>query len=206
MNLLIEYQYFPSVILFNTSFNFSNIVFEQYEFYQKMGFRNRCRIAGANGVIDLSIPLENGRDQKAFIRDVKIAGSHRWQAAHWKSILSCYNRSPWFEFYRDSLEKLYRRPFVFLVDWDLECFEWALESMEIKPGISFTETFRPVYEEIAWKDWRNKIRPGNLEELPAVKYRQVFEDRLGFLPNLSILDLLFCEGKRARQLLQDPVK
>lgn len=171
-----------------------------------MGFRNRCRIAGANGTIDLTVPLANGRDQKAFTRDVKIAGFENWQANHWKTLMSCYNRSPWFEFYRDGLERLYLRPFIFLIDWDLYCFEWVLSCLEMQPAISSTEAFQPTYQNGDWADWRNRIRPGSLGELPAIKYRQVFEERLGFLPNLSILDLLFCEGRNARRLLQNPLQ
>src|SRR5579872_5915140 len=99
MTLITDFQYFPSIILYNNLYKFSNIVFEQYEYYQKMSFRNRCRIAGAGGIIDLSIPLEKGRDQRSLIRDVRISGARQWQAEHWKTILSCYSRSPWFEFY-----------------------------------------------------------------------------------------------------------
>src|SRR5579872_5298912 len=110
MNLLTDIQYFPSIIFYKNSYNFSHIVIEQCETYQKMSFRNRCQIAGAEGVIDLSIPLVKGRDQKTFIRNVKIADGLPWQAQHWKTIVSCYSRSPWFEFYRDELEGLYRKP------------------------------------------------------------------------------------------------
>ncbi len=98
-----------------------------------MSFRNRCQIAGAEGVLDLSIPVVNGRDQKALIRDVRIADSLPWQANHWKTIVSCYNRSPWFSFYQDELEALYRKPFDFLLDWNLECLDWALRVLEC-PG------------------------------------------------------------------------
>src|ERR1035437_9978726 len=114
MILITEFQYFPSIILYKNLNKFSNIVFEQYEYYQKMSFRNRCRIVGAGGAIDLSIPLEKGRDQRSLIRDVRISGVRPWQAEHWKTILSCYSRSPWFEFYRDGLEELYRRPTALL--------------------------------------------------------------------------------------------
>ncbi len=201
MNLLVEYQYFPSVILFKISYNYSNIAFEQYEYYQKMGFRNRCRIAGAGGTIDLSVPLEKGRDQKALIKDVKIAGRRNWQAEHWKTILSCYNRSPWFEFYRDGLRELYDRPFVFLIEWDLACFEWALAALKMKTPVSFTAEYTGEPDPASWSDWRGRIRPANLGDFPPLKYRQVFEDRIGFLPNLSILDLLFCEGPGAPRIL-----
>jgi hypothetical protein len=208
MKLLTEFQYFPSVILYNNLYKFSDIVFEQYEYYQKMSFRNRCRIAGAGGTIDLSIPLEKGRDQKTPIRDVRISGSRPWQSEHWKTILSCYSRSPWLEFYRDELEQLYRRPVAFLVDWNLACFEWSVRTLGLSLEISFTDAFRKEYPGPAWVDRRGRLLPSKDitstgEEPVLPKYRQVFEERTGFLPGLSILDLLFCEGPNAGRLLSD---
>ena len=88
MNLITDIQYFPSIIFYKNSYKFTHIVIEQCETWQKMSFRNRSQIAGAEGVIDLSIPLVNGRDQKALIRDVRIADSLPWQAQHWKTIVS----------------------------------------------------------------------------------------------------------------------
>jgi len=214
MNLLTELQYFPSVNLYKNLNKFSNIVFEQYEHYQKMSFRNRCRIAGAEGAIDLSIPLVAGRDQKTLIKDVRIAGDQPWQDQHWKTLVSCYNRSPWFEFYRDDLERWYRKPFDFLLDWDLACFEWSLKVLGILIPVTLTESFQKTYEEEEnWVDRRGKILPKNRgmlaspdrEKDPTIpNYRQVFEERTGFLPGLSILDLLFCEGKRAGAFLVTP--
>ena len=210
-----------------------------------MSFRNRCQIAGAEGIIQLSVPLERGRDQKTIIKDVRIADRQDWQGQHWKTIVSCYNRSPWFEFYQDELGELYKKRFTFLLDWDLATFEWSIRTLGIPLKISLTEAFRKDYEEKEWLDRRGDLRPqviGKLQtslataathpaaapvrpatDLPApatapaspvaptalppapdppVKYRQVFEERTGFLPGLSILDLLFCEGRNARSLLE----
>jgi hypothetical protein len=196
-------------MLFKNSNKFSNIVFEQYEYYQKMSFRNRCRIVGAEGVIDLSIPLQKGRDQKTLMKDVRISDLHPWQARHWKTIVSCYSRSPWFEFYRDDLEGLYRKPFTFLMDWNWACLEWTLGTLKLPVTVSLSEEYRKEYGEAGWVDWRGRILPknGTGEELiegvgqAPLKYRQVFEERVGFIPNLSILDLIFCEGKRSAEML-----
>jgi len=204
MNLLSDLQYFPSVILYKISNKYSHIVFEQYDFFQKMSFRNRCQIAGSQGRIDLSVPLEKGRDQKTLMKDVKIAGTYRWQDQHWKTLLACYSRSPWFEFYRDELDLLYRKPFHFLLDWNLACFEWTCGVLAIPVEISLTDNYRSVDEEKEWQDWRGKLLPKNIADTarwPPVVYRQVFEEITGFIPNLSILDLLFCEGQRAKALL-----
>ena len=195
MTLLIDLQYFPSIILYKSLCESSNIVFEQYETYQKMSFRNRCQIAGAEGLINLSVPLVKGRDQKTLIREVRISDRQPWQAQHWKTIVSCYSRSPWFEFYRHELEGLYQRRFDFLLDWNQSCFEWSLRVLGLSIPVSLTERYEKEFVDENVTDWRGKILPKNQEEGP--KYRQVFEERIGFIPNLSVLDLLFCEGKEA---------
>jgi WbqC-like protein family len=221
MTLIIDLQYFPSIILYKSLYKSSNIVFEQYETYQKMSFRNRCQITGAEGLINLSVPLVKGRDQKTLIREVRISDRQPWQAQHWKTIVSCYSRSPWFEFYRHELEALYQRRFDFLLDWNLSCFEWSLRVLGLSIPVSLTERYEKEYVDENVTDWRGKILPKNRgwdqngeggpggkvrEDGPgggarpedqAPKYRQVFEERIGFIPNLSVLDLLFCEGKEA---------
>jgi hypothetical protein len=231
MDLIIDIQYFPTTILYKNLYKFSHIVFDSYETYQKVGFRNRCQLAGAEGVINLSVPLVKGRGQKTLVRDVRISGRLPWQAQHWKTIVSCYSRSPWFDHYRDELEGLYQRRFDFLLDWDLTCFDWSLQVLGVKIPVGLTERWEREYSPLDWEDWRGRFRPGSGErpggwdsgpgsrERPGgwdsgpgsgeeglmdrpVRYRQVFEERIGFIPNLSILDLLFCEGKNASGYLR----
>lgn len=229
MTLLVDSQYFPSLILYRSLYNHSNIVFEQYENYQKMSFRNRCWIVGAEGMIGLSIPLVHGRDQKMLMKDVRISAAQPWQSQHWKTIVSCYSRSPWFEFYRDELEGLYRKKRDFLLDWNLACFEWTLHVLGIAIPVILTERYERTYAANEVTDWRGKILP---KHLPWEKsggesgrmsggssggisgglsggiageirpYRQVFEERIGFVPGLSVLDLLCCEGKEAVRYLR----
>jgi hypothetical protein len=207
MNLITDLQYFPSVILFKNSFKYSHIIFEQYEFYQKASFRNRMLIANANGIAALSVPLEGGRDQKKLIKEVRLDNRKPWQMNHWKNLESAYNRSPWFEYYRESLLELYYRPFVFLVDWNLTCFEWSIRQIGLdQVTISWTNSFRPTYDPDKNLDLRNRILPKNYQLETGPRYRQVFEEKLGFIPNLSILDLLFCEGKRAGEILRHDEK
>src|SRR5580704_3578670 len=136
MNLIIDIQYFPPIILYKSLYKFSNIVFDQYETYQKMGFRNRCQVAGAEGVVDLSVPLLKGRGQKTLVRDVRISDRQPWEAQHRKTIVSCYSRSPWFDHYRDGLEALYLRRFEFLLDWNLACFDWTVRVLGLEIPVS----------------------------------------------------------------------
>ena len=218
MNLIIDIQYFPPFSYYKISYKSSNIIFEQYETWQKMSFRNRCRIAGAEGVIDLSIPLAGGRDQKTLMKEVRIADGKGWKDRHWKTIVSCYSRSPWFDHYRDELEELYRRPVKFLLDWNLVCFDWTMKALGMARPVELTGEYRKLYAPAEGLDWRGKIGPGgggrtggagsgtegamtgSAGALP--RYRQVFEERIGFIPDLSILDLLFCEGREATRYLE----
>jgi len=202
MNFVSEIQYFPSIIFYKNSFHCTNIVFEQYETYQKMSFRNRMLIAGANGIIELSVPLASGRNQRGLTRDVRVDNRQHWQVRHWRSIESSYNHSPWFQFYVDELSSLYQKKFDFLIDWNLACFEWTLQKLNWPVDVSMTEVFQKNYEVHRWADQRNNLLPKNYMYYEPVKYTQVFEERTGFLPNLSILDLLCCEGKRSAELLK----
>jgi hypothetical protein len=203
MNLIIEIQYFAPAIFYKKVNKISNVDYDVYETYQKMSFRNRCIILGGGGPVTLSIPLEEGRGQRRLTRDVRIANRYPWQSQHWKSILSCYNRSPWFEFYRDELEGLFQKQVDFLVDWNLACWEWASKKLGMEVATGTTKEYRTDYDMTKWLDLRNKLLPKSIMQnfLEPVVYRQVFEDRTGFIPHCSILDLLFCEGKNARSLL-----
>jgi hypothetical protein len=202
--LLVDLQFFPKPILFKELNKYSHVVFEQYENFQKMSFRNRCMIAGAEGRIMLSIPLLGGRDQKTLMKDIRIDNMQNWQSNHWKTISSCYNRSPWFEHYQDELSALYKTKTGFLVDWNLKCFEWALSKLGFKVNIELSQAYLKEPEGSEITDWRNQLRPNSEHSGDgSIRYRQVFEERTGFLPGLSILDLLFCEGIHASKKLQN---
>ena len=194
MKLIIENQYFSPVYLFYALKGCSHIIFEQYDVHQKMSFRNRCIIAGANGPITLSIPLDGGRNQKGISRDLKISQRYNWQDQHWKSILSSYNKAPWFEFYSGELEGLYKTPYQNLFDWNLDIFKWVLSKLKMKVIVSVTEEFKKNYNADEFVDLRNKILPRNYHLFPGPEYQQVFMDKIGFISNMSILDHLLCNG------------
>ena len=204
MDVLIDSQYFYGVDAFKSLYKASHIKIEVYENFRKMSFRNRCRIAGSNGRIDLNIPIEGGRDQRSPMKDLKISYREDWQRKHWGAIFSAYGRSPWFEHYHEELKNLYEKRVGYLVDWNTQTFEWATKKLGRFPGISFTENYRKNYSSEECLDLRNEFMPRNdarilHHNLP--KYHQVFEHKNGFLPGLSILDLLCCEGPGAAGIL-----
>jgi hypothetical protein len=203
MFVLTECQYFPCVILFKKIIDFSNVEFDIYDIHRKMSFRNRCIIAGGGGPVNLSIPLVDGRNQRRPLKEVRIDNKTGWQGQHWKTITSCYNRSPWFEFYKPELEILYQQPADWLHEWNRKCWDWVVAKLGLEIRTRWSEG--PVdVDGGEYLDWRNKLLPKSIDqEFPEpIRYRQVFEDRLGFLPNLSILDLLFCEGRRTVEILK----
>lgn len=200
--LLIESQYFPPIYFYKTLISVNILNIEQYEHYQKVSYRNRCYVAGPNGVILLSVPLTKGKNQRTIMKDVRISNEEKWQALHWKTLTSAYRRSPWFEYFEEDLQVLYSRNFSFLLDWNMACLEWANKAVGIERPVSLTESFRKTYDPASGVlDQRDVMIPGKCQaDLP--QYTQVFGERTGFMPDLSILDLLFCEGKRALELLK----
>ena len=200
-NIIVENQYFGCVDYYFNLFKFSNVLIEQYESWQKMSFRNRCVILGANGLIDLTVPLENGRDQKKTIKEVKIDNHALWQKQHWRSISSAYGKSPFFEFYKDWLEAFYEKRFVYLFDMNLEILFWVKACLKMKGEILLTDTFIKSYPENI-TDLRNRWLPKNYQmNENTILYDQVFKNKHAFKPNLSILDLLCCEGPNAKDIL-----
>lgn len=203
-NILIEYQYFGCVNYINTLFQCSNIEFEVCESFQKMSFRNRMVVAGSNGLVHLSVPLEKGRDQKQPLRDVRISYALPWQQQHCRTIESCYSRSPYYEFYRDGLQAIYSRKHLFLIDLNREVRDWLWKVLKIPSGFSETQIFR--LEAPGYADLRNRWLPRHFQhKTAALRYQQVFEDRIRFQPNLSILDLLCCVGPQSHSLLKGNV-
>lgn len=205
-NLLIDYQYFANINYYKKLIKFRYVIFEQYDDHKKRSFSNRCAIAGTNGRIDLSIPLEKGRSQKSKTKDVKISNAEKWQLRHWRSILSSYNNAPWFKHFSDDLAALYAEPYEYLIDWDLACLDWTRKILkldfEYERSKEWLETVPPEME-----DFRNSVIPGRADLEHPIQYQQVFEEKTGFIPDLSILDLLFCEGpKQTISLLGGPFK
>jgi hypothetical protein len=126
-----------------------------------------------------------------------------WQSQHWKTIVSCYNRSPWFSFFEAELNQLFQQPVELLHDWNRTCFEWVTGKLGVSLNVENSLFVHGQPEDEQVLDWRNKLTPKTLQtDFPnPVRYHQVFEDRIGFIPHVSVLDLLFCEGKNARRIL-----
>ncbi|HSB93084.1 MAG TPA: WbqC family protein, partial [Flavitalea sp.] len=124
--------------------------------------------------------------------------------AHFRTLLSCYNRSAFFEHYRDGLEVLFQKDTSWLVEWNLACFEWVIDQLKLDVIVGKTSSFQSKYEDTQHHDFRGLLRPGHyaVPGISTVEYAQVFMERSAFVPGLSILDMLFCEGPRASRILK----
>jgi WbqC-like protein family len=197
-SVIIENHAFPLVSTSKYLFLKKHILFLSYDDYHKMSFYNRFVVCGSNGLIHLSVPLINGRDQKIPFKDVRICYGEKWQLRHWLTITSCYNRSPYFEYYRDELEKFFKNRWEFLFDWNFATLNWLRQVLKFPAELIITAQL----VDGSIEDARNKWLPKNFQQVDlGFQYAQVFEEKIGFQNNLSILDLLFNLGPKARNLL-----
>lgn len=201
-SLKIDLQYFANVNWYKKAYKYKYVYLSSFDIHTKMSFRNRTMIAGATGPLRLSVPVVDGRNERQFYKEVKLVDG-RWRIEHFRAIVSCYNRSPWFEYYRDEMAELFQNPFEYLFDWNLHCHEWVVKKLGLGNPFKITngdEIFEGDYENAV-----NEFAPGswsNQANLPV--YTQVFKEKTGFLAGLSILDLLFCEGPSAAEWLKEP--
>ena len=160
------------------------------EHYIKRSQRNRAQILSANGVMSLTVNVENANRPRQRMRDVKIDYSKRWQHQHWLSIVSAYKSSPYFDHYAHLLEPFYKREWSYLVDYDLEYMRVLLRLLGIEDKLNLSERYVVAGE--GDLDLRPKQNEGST--FVAEPYFQVFSDRMPFAANLSVIDLLMCEG------------
>lgn len=185
-------------------FSFESVVIETTENYLKQTYRNRCLIATANGIQALSIPIEKPQTEKCLTKDIRISDHGQWRHLHWHALISGYGTSPFFEYYQDDFALFYEQKFDFLFDFNEQLMFTVCKLVDIQTNISYTTR----YEETVKNDFREQIRPKHLIADPAFvpkPYYQVFQEKHGFLPNLSIIDLLFNMGPESLLILKDSI-
>ncbi|MBQ2373964.1 MAG: WbqC family protein [Alistipes sp.] len=163
------------------------------ENFIKRSERNRASILTANGVMQLSVHVENANRPRQKMRDVKIDYSKRWQHQHWVSILSAYKSSPYFDYFAHEIEPFYKREWRYLVDYNMEYLEVLLRLLGASKSLNISDQYIMATESDL--DLRPKQKKDST--FVAEPYFQVFSERMPFQPNLSILDLLMCEGRSA---------
>ena len=196
MQVLLSTAYLPPINYFQQLVKPDVALIEKHEHFVKQTYRNRCTIASANGALSLSIPLKK-LGEKEKISEKQISYSEKWQALHWRSIVSAYKSSPYFEYFEADLRPFYEKRYDLLFDYNTELLQLLFRIFRIDPKVEFTKEYIAEYRDC--HDLRNSITPKTEAETAAQPYYQVFADKNGFIPNLSIIDYLFNEGVKLQR-------
>lgn len=206
---LLHPGYFGAVDQFCVFHSAQSLLWENEDNYQKQTYRNRQYIYGANGKLLLNIPVKHSHNKEGrqLYKEVKIENEFNWQKNHWKSLESAYRTSPFFEFYEDELRHLYEKRFTYLINFNYRCIEAVKECLQIEKSCKkTTEYFRSYPDHTKTQDYRFLIKAKRQPEVALEPYPQVFQEKKGFIANLSILDLLFNEGPQALSYLEKHAK
>lgn len=206
MKFLLSTAYFGPLQYYSKLEMADEILLEKYEHFPKQTYRNRCVIYGANGSQTLTVPITKGDSLKIYTKDVCIDYSMNWQNNHLKAIESAYGCSPFYLYYIDEILPLLQKKHVFLYDLNLEVTTSICHILGIKIHLKETQEYLKIVPQ-EYHDFRDSIHPKPRmsavdNSFTAPVYRQVFEPKLGFIHNLSIIDLIFNEGPEAIQLLR----
>lgn len=205
---LLSTAYFAPVQFYSKIILHKKIYIEKFENYSKQTYRNRCEILGANGPVALIVPVIKGRRPKILIKDTKISYDTDWQRNHWRAIFSAYNSSPFFKYYKDDIYPFFTKKREYLLDMNLAINEKICELLEIDNTLTMTNDFEDIPVNAlnlreTFSPKKHKVKPDPL--FKPMKYTQVFSEKFGFVPNLSILDLLFNEGPNSYRILRSSV-
>ncbi len=198
--ILLSSLYLAPVEYYAALFHAERAFVEVNENYRKQSYRNRCMIAGANGPLPLSVPVEKPEKGKSRMKDIRIAEHGEWRHLHWNAIVSAYNSTPFFQYFEEDFRPFYEKKFIFLHDFNEQLRQLICKSLDMETPVDYTPEFigEPDYNTI---DLRESIDPKKPSGTDMPAYYQVFAEKLGFIPNLSIIDLLFNLGNETRLYL-----
>ncbi len=194
--------YLAPVEYYAKLYQFKTARVERMENYLKQSYRNRCIIAAANGPMSLTVPVEKGEAIKCLTKDIRISDHGNWRHLHWNTLVSAYNMSPFFPYYADDFAPFYEKHFEFLYDFNEALRQLICRLIDLDVEVEGTSDY--LFE--VDNDYREGIRPRHPApdpEFQAVPYYQVFKEKFGFIPNLSIVDLLFNMGPESLIVLKN---
>lgn len=194
-------MYNPPAAFFWHAVRSESIQLEAHENYIKQSYRNRCHVLTAHGVQPLSVPVLRGNSKiKTPIQEIEIDYSQKWQLVHWRTIQAAYGRAPYFEFYSDYLQAIYEQQHKFLFELNVDLLKLYLKLLKLNKPLNFTQDYQVQVPENVL-DLRNRIHPKiSTDNLHVNPYTQVFGKQ--FVPELSIIDLLFTQGPASLSYLQ----
>lgn len=201
MNILIHPTYFPSISHFAAIVQSENITFEVEDNFQKQTNRNRAYIYSPNGIQLLNIPVKHSKESHQKTKDIKIETDFDWQKQHFKSLEAGYRSSPFFEFFEDDIRPIFEKKYTFLLDLNFEVFTILSKCFRLKLDYTTTTEYFHEVNTNTITDFRGLVN-GKKDLSVFESYTQVFDDKHGFINNLSVLDLLFNEGKYAMDYLK----
>ena len=201
MNAILHPSYFPSISHFAAMAQSETITFEVEDNFQKQTNRNRAYIYSPNGIQMLNIPIKHSKESRQKTKDIKIETDFDWQKQHFKSLEAAYRSSPFFEFFEDDLRPIFEKKQAFLLDLNFEILAIVSKCLRMKIDYTTTTEYFHEVDNSLITDFRPLIN-GKKDHSLFESYAQVFDDKYGFINNLSILDLLFNEGKYAMEYLK----
>ena len=176
--------------------------------YTKQTYRNRCLIADANGPLALTIPTEKSAEGKCLMRDIRISDHGNWRHQHWNALETAYRHTPFFQYYEDDFRPFYEKKFEFLYDFNMQLTGLACSLIGLDVALQPTVEYRQNPDGMA--DFRHAISSKTAwqddHEFHPAAYYQVFKEKHGFIPNLSIADLLFNMGPESILILNESSK
>ena len=205
-SVFLSSAYLAPVEYYTKLLAYDKVFIEQHDHYTKQTYRNRCTIAAPDGELALSIPTVKPNTLKCPMRDIRISDHGNWRHLHWNAIESAYNHTPFFEYYKDDFRPFYEKKYEFLVDFNEELCRLVCSFIDMQPNMARTTEYHTEFATDE-EDFRERIHPKKdfIFEDAAFSpqpYYQVFQERLGFLPNLSIIDLLFNMGPESLLVVQ----
>lgn len=198
MDILINPTYFPSISHYVAMAKASSITLEMDDNFQKQTNRNRMYIYSSNGMQLLNIPVKHLKNNHQKTRDIKLETEFDWQKQHFKSLEAAYRSSPFFEFFEDIIMPVFEKDYIYLMDLNLDTMDIVSKCIGIKTKFLQSAEF---HEETDLVDFRN-LAAGKKDQTEITPYTQVFGDKYGFINNLSVLDLLFNEGRYSLDYLK----
>ena len=199
MNIIIHPTYFPSISHYIAMLQADLVTLEMEDNFQKQTNRNRMYIYSPNGVQLLNVPVKHAVEKHQKYKDVRIENDFGWQKNHFKSLEAAYRTSPFFEYFEDDFRPLFEKKHEFLMDLNLEVFQLVNDSLGI--NIQPQKTTEFFHEVSDYTDFRHLVN-GKKDTTQIDEYTQVFNEKHGFINNLSILDLLFNDGRYAVDYLK----